>query len=228
MLDNHQIELVHADVDGELPAGQRGELSRLLLANPEARALHDELRRLSRLLDGLPKLDPPAGLASAVLDGIPWPQAARSAAPAVSWWHTAPRIAAAMAAGALLTATVYQLARPFGDDVDGSEVSGTMASPASAPKAVARALELNLEQVKGTVAVSGSIPARTIDFDVAIAVPVEVVAIAGGVENLYQLEPSAGRVRRSFRLEGKPDHAVDLEFYAAGTSLGRARVELGP
>ena len=128
MLDNHQIELVHADVDGELPAGQRGELSRLLLANPEARALHDELRRLSRLLDGLPKLDPPAGLASAVLDGIPWQQAARSAAPAVSWWHTAPRIAAAMAAGALLTATVYHLARPFGDDVDGSEVSGTMAS----------------------------------------------------------------------------------------------------
>ena len=58
--------------------------------------------------------------------------------------------------------------------------------------------------------------------------PVEVVATAGGVENVYRLEASTGKVRRSFTLEGLPDNAVDLEFYSAGTSLGRARVGFQP
>ena len=226
MLDNHQIELVHADVDGELPAGQRGELSRLLLADPEARALHDDMRRLSGMLEALPGFEPPAGLDHAVLESIPWRAATRTKAPTVGWRHTLPRMAAAAAAGALLTATLYHLGSPFGADVDGSELSGTMASPAV--PAAAPVLRLDLEQVKGTVAVTGTGAKRTIDFDVATAVPVDVVATAGGVENVYQLEASTGKVRRSFTLEGLPDNAVDLEFYSAGTSLGRARVGFQP
>ena len=101
-----------------------------------------------------------------------------------------------------------------------------MASPAV--PAAAPVLRLDLEQVKGTVAVTGTVARRTIEFDVAIAVPVEVVATAGGVENVYRLEASTGKVRRSFTLEGLPDNAVDLEFYSAGTSLGRARVGFQP
>ena len=41
----HSLELIHAEIDGELTGPQRAELNRLLLADPALRALRDELRR---------------------------------------------------------------------------------------------------------------------------------------------------------------------------------------
>ena len=128
MLDERQIELIQADVDGELPADQRAELSRLLLGNSEARALHDDLRKLTRMFSTLPRHEPPVGLERAVVDSIQW--RAPSRRPAAAWRESAPRIAATVAGAALLVAALYHLGLPFGANVDRSELSGTMASPA--------------------------------------------------------------------------------------------------
>ena len=46
MIEERHLELIHAELDGELNAEQRAELSRLLLANPEARAFRDQLERV--------------------------------------------------------------------------------------------------------------------------------------------------------------------------------------
>jgi hypothetical protein len=223
MLDEPDIELIQADIDGELEAGQRAELSRLLLASPEARALHDDLRQLTRMFSEMPRHEPPPELKSAVLESIQWRVSDR---PAIATWRTtAPRIAAAVAGAALLAATLYHLGQPFGADVDRSGLSGTMASPTGAHPPT---LALDLEGVTGTVRVRGPVAARTIEFDLASAAPVEVVTIAGGVERRYRLETSNGRIHESFRLKGAPADDVKLEFYAAGTRLGEARLALTP
>ena len=54
MIERPNIELIHADVDGELPEPHRAELNRYLLADP-ARVVRDELigslpRRSTRCL----------------------------------------------------------------------------------------------------------------------------------------------------------------------------------
>jgi hypothetical protein len=100
-----------------------------------------------------------------------------------------------------------------------------MASPSGVR---ASTLPLNLEGVQGTVTVRGPFSSRTIEFDVTTAAPVDVVALAGGVEKRYRLEAANGRVHQSFRLEAAPANTVDLEFYSAGTRLGEARLELAP
>ena len=46
MTDTEYLELIHAELDGELDARQRSELARRLLADPAVRAVRDDLRRL--------------------------------------------------------------------------------------------------------------------------------------------------------------------------------------
>ena len=62
MIEDRHIELIHAELDGELTSEQRAELSRVLLANPEARALRDELNRLFGALAKLEDAEPPREL----------------------------------------------------------------------------------------------------------------------------------------------------------------------
>ena len=46
MADVGYLELIHAEIDGVLDERQRAELARRLLADPEARAVREELREL--------------------------------------------------------------------------------------------------------------------------------------------------------------------------------------
>ena len=61
--DPRQLQLMYAALDGEATAEEREELERLLAVDPGARAEYDALRRLFQLLEALPHLDPPPGLA---------------------------------------------------------------------------------------------------------------------------------------------------------------------
>ena len=79
MIEDRHIELINAELDGELTTAERAELSRLLLANPEARALRVELSRLSGALEQLESVAPPSELATSVLSSL---SMRRSSAPA--------------------------------------------------------------------------------------------------------------------------------------------------
>jgi len=71
MIDQTTAELINTDIDGRLPAAQRAELSRILLADPEARALHRDLQRLQRELAAVTAEPAPAGLADSIMAAIP-------------------------------------------------------------------------------------------------------------------------------------------------------------
>ena len=62
MADSQRLALIHAEIDGELDAAGRAELARWVLADPEGRALRDQLRSLCAALDAVPAVDPPEEL----------------------------------------------------------------------------------------------------------------------------------------------------------------------
>ena len=53
MATERLVELIHADIDGELDAAGREELARGLHADPDAATLHADMVRVARLLDGM-------------------------------------------------------------------------------------------------------------------------------------------------------------------------------
>ena len=55
-------DLLHARLDGELTAGRRAEVERLLASDDSARQRADQLEALGRSLDLLKPGDPPARL----------------------------------------------------------------------------------------------------------------------------------------------------------------------
>jgi len=71
MANPGQLVLINAEIDGDLDAAQRAELARTLLADPKARELRDDLRRLCQTLDAVPLVDPPPGLQESILAAMP-------------------------------------------------------------------------------------------------------------------------------------------------------------
>jgi hypothetical protein len=58
MIDQKYLELIQAEIDGELAEHDRAELARFLLANPGARAVRDDLKRLCATLDRVEPVEP--------------------------------------------------------------------------------------------------------------------------------------------------------------------------
>ena len=179
MIEEKYIELIQADVDGELPDEHRAELSRFLLAHPEAQALRAELVNVARALGDVAPAEPPADLRERVLAGLP--------PPSVTTRHggsggnaSVMRWAAAFAAATLLGAIVFRLASEDRSAVDVSHLSGAMASPGAAASAPLDQVTVALEQVQGTVSLLGSPQGRIVEFDLAANGPVEVVVEHGG------------------------------------------------
>jgi anti-sigma factor RsiW len=76
MVDQAQLALIQAEIDGELNDRQRAELSRHLLADPLSVPCA-EMRRLCRALDGLPEVEPPR-MRTDILAALPQIQAQRT------------------------------------------------------------------------------------------------------------------------------------------------------
>jgi hypothetical protein len=127
-------ELIQADLDGELSAAERAELARLLLADPEARRLHDEFKHMDRRLREIPQATPPAGLRPAILAALRLPEA-KVVARGTAW--PALRLAAAIVGGLLVVGIGYRMldVTPTGSDLQGSLGA---ALPSQAPEAATR------------------------------------------------------------------------------------------
>jgi hypothetical protein len=174
MIEEKYIELIQADVDGELPDERRAELSRFLLAHPEARVLRAELVAVAEALGSVAAAEPPADLRERILAALP-PLSRPARRAGGTGYSSGMRWAAVFAAATLLGAIVFRLASDDRSVVDVSNLYGTMASQgASAPVLVDR-VAVSLEQVHGTVSLLGSPQARFVKFDLAADGPVEVV-----------------------------------------------------
>ena len=86
MLNRDQIELIHQDVDGTNTPEEHAAVRSLMVADPEARALEADLRRVTWLFNQAGEREPPLHLKQAILDALPQP--ARAAPRTEAGWMT--------------------------------------------------------------------------------------------------------------------------------------------
>lgn len=71
MIENPRTtELMNLEIDGQLDANGAAELRALLEGDPRAQQTYAELRRVTRLLDTVPAVEPPAGLQSQIMTAV--------------------------------------------------------------------------------------------------------------------------------------------------------------
>jgi anti-sigma factor RsiW len=221
--DPAQLELIHAEIDGELDTAQRAELARRLLADPQMRSLREELRRLCTALDALAQAEPPSELRQGILAALPRASAKQSSAgrralPAPLWRYAAV-IAGVLAAGAVVTEMLR------GPTPSISEVAGTLAL---APAAIlVDTVRLGSGPVSGSVALYRDRSALALRFEVTADEPVDVTVASAGhtiqVTGLGGSRPSP-EAPAAVALPGVPMHgqSVDLTFLIDGHPVGRA------
>ena len=227
MIEEKFLELIQADVDGELPEQHRAELSRFLLAHPEARVVRDDLKRLCGVLDRVPAVEPPPGLKASILGAVRLPAPKRGASGLHGFWGS-PRMlryAAVFAGGLLVSAIAFQLGTDRRSGLDTAQVVGTMASPdAAASRAAADTLKVSLDQVSGTVSLLRSPSGRVLEFDLAARAPVEVVVAHDGQEarvTAFTQATGGGTKHYSLVLDGAGQAGVpiELQFLASGSVI---------
>jgi len=196
--DSEQLALIHAEIDGELDAHQRGELARRLLADPEVRTLREDLRRLCAALDAVADVEPPPRLRESILAALPQSTPIRER----SRWPT-PRIRYAavillvLAAGTVVYETVHGL-KP-----STSEVVGTI-GPAG-ETTILDAVRLDRGRVTGRVSLYRDRTGLGLKFELSASAPVDVL-IAGDGRTL-RVE---GVGRQDKPAQGKPGGALTV------------------
>jgi len=222
MADVDPEELLHAEIDGELDAGRRGELARYLLANPQVRGLRNELHRLCSVLDAFTQIEPPAELKDRILAALPHPAAVPTRSFwSASRWRYAAVIAGVLVAGALVVETVR------GPGPATSEVSGTLA--AAPPAATIDSVTLSQGPVAGNISLRRIAGGLTLAFDVRVQSPVDVIVEIDGrtfrVDGLGQDGVAAQRVVSLPGVEMK-GQSVALTFLVDGQPTSRAALRV--
>jgi hypothetical protein len=217
MADTEFLALVHAEIDGELDAQQRAELARRLLADPEARAVREELLRLRARLDAVGDVEPPAELKANVLKALPVPAVPRSAVrwPAARWRYAA-LIAGVMGAATLVYETVD------GPGPASGEVAGTMAARSAQ---TLDTVALGTGPVTGRVSLYRDGSGLGLAFELASSAPVDVVVVSDGRALRVSGLGTAGSPRQTAKLalpEAGMGGRVDLTFLMSGREVARA------
>ena len=182
MHDGRVLELIHAELDGELDADGRAELERALLASPEARAVRDDLRRVTQALERLAPVEAPADLRAAVVAAvrpsngrvIEFRQARRAA---IGGRRAALHYGLALAAGVVVGVIGLALLQTPDHEFDASQLAGTMGRHAPLPPGSALAsVAVQTPEIRGSVALHQSQGLWVLEFDLASEAPVAVSA----------------------------------------------------
>jgi hypothetical protein len=217
MTDAQDLDLIHAEIDGELDTHQRGELSRRLLADPDLRHARDELRRLCASLEALPAVEPPPQLRAGIARALP-PIAipARHTPQMHPRWRIAAAIAGAVTLGSILFATLD------GQKTGGAELAGTMAAPRT-PVTIDTA-RVQGGPVTGQVGLYRDVAGLGVTLDVVATVPVDAVITDGGhmlrVTGVGQEGAPMAVSLPGFGAGGSA--TIELTFLSSGSEVGRA------
>ena len=130
-IDQRTEELLNGGIDDELSAAEREELSGVLAASSDAREANEELKSLARLMKDLPELEPPQHLQESIERQIRLPVESKAAGGKPGFfgnWLSANwlRTGFALAAGVVLTVTVYEMGSGPMTDQDAANLVGTV------------------------------------------------------------------------------------------------------
>ncbi len=246
-IDPNIVELINADIDGEISSADKTELEALLAASPEAQALHAELSGLSASLDGLPELDPPPHLKHTIMASVPQAKSQQQRGNLLQDLLATPalRYAAMFVGGSVLTLSLVssdQLSDNAFNDVTG--LVGTMSDAGDiAPVA---STVIHKAAVAGTITLRRADPILIIDFDLSTNGPIDIVATYDDksvwFNGFAQLESTGtsisadgGQIR--IQVDGKRRYAVylhnegsrklsiNLQFFSNGEPVHQAVLE---
>lgn len=238
-IEQKYIELINAEVDGEISAEERASLEAFLAESAEGRAYRDELRALGAELSSLEALDPPPDLSQSVLARL------RPAAIPAKGKHgiaemlaglfniPALRYGVSFATGVLVTVSLMstnEMSRGAFDDVTG--LVGTISGSVDPGEITSRdRLQVNLNELAGSVSLSSAGSMMILDFDLASNEPVEIVATFNSRDIWFngfaQLESQGTTVAAAsgqvtVRMEGQRRYAL----YLQNTGTSEANVKL--
>lgn len=219
MADTRHLALIHAEIDGELDAHERSELAKLLLAEPQTRAVREDLRRVSAALEALPDVEPPAQLPASILAALPPTSVSR---PRSGWsaprWRYAALVAGVLGAGAVVFETLD------GTRPATTEAAGTMA-PARAPVTL-DSVQLGEGPVGGRVSVYRDAGGLGVAFELISSGPVDVLITSEGrTLEVNGLGGTGVAEQRTVALVGSAPtggREVGLTFLMSGREVGRA------
>jgi len=202
-IDRKLLELMHADIDGRLPEGEKAGLARQLAGNPQAAAVYEGLKQLSRELSHLPNAPAPPTLKASIMRALGQKEAssARSAErrrrmPLVASWRPAYVFAfGALAGVAFMLAAMFVFSQAV---VDHGDVSGAMVRPVE-PPLFARVDEVKFAAggARGEITTERSGAFRLVSVHVSAGQGDEVVAaldFGGAGLRLSGVRPMEGQI----------------------------------
>jgi anti-sigma factor RsiW len=174
LMNDRAIELINAEIDGDLGSATRAELNRMLLADPALRSLREAMHRTCQALDAVQPDEIPAGLHESIMSALPAASVQRSK-PVVSGRFGKPvlRYAAAFAGGLLVSTLAFRFVGGS-PGLDPRELAGTLAPARDAVVLV------DLPAVKGQVSVAGTATGPVVVSRLAATSPVTVIASSEG------------------------------------------------
>ncbi len=229
MKDDRSIELIHAEIDGELCERDKEELHARLEADPALVALRDDLRKFSDAISRVDQAEPPAGLRARILAAVrPRKRRGLFASIVPSW--PAPvmlRYAGAAVFGAAVAAVALQVGTMHSSGpADVRDLVGTIASyqtPAS-PQSI---ISIYDQGLKGEIETHRQDNLVVIDFNLTADQPVQIVADYGEsgltfggfaqlAETAASLDGAAGRIA----FHQGSEHRYAVFFNASGGTEG--------
>lgn len=219
-IDNKHLDLINADIDGEIGHADKSALDAFLTENDEGRALHAELAMLRDSIESVEAVSPPRHLRHVIMNSVkPTPRKTESpgflqvllATPALKYTAT-------FAAGVILTLSAVssdQFSNRALDDVTG--LVGTIAEPVSG--SLLNRVVVDNAKVTGSVSLRSAGSLLILDFDLVANGPIEIEADYSDrsiwFNGFGQLESSGTSISAttgsvSLGMEGKRRYAVYL------------------
>jgi len=178
MINERTMELINADIDGELASADKAELEGILESSAEARAFKAELIKLNNLMSNLPEQTPPADLSNQILGNIRLPSQKSSFSLSGLFAAFQPATAGvAFAAGLLLAIGFYEVSTDrIGSDDPTSMVGSMLASQHDGPALLKNDMILNGDGFFGTISLreSGGIYILNFNLESELITEVEV------------------------------------------------------
>lgn len=174
-IDPRTLELIHAEVDGELDGAERAELEARCAADPAAREHREQWRRIAGALARMPSVEPPAGLGRRWQGGSPAAPEQLSTITHIASHRSRPRRwlrpAIGLAAGGLALAIALGYGGIGRGLLDHDAMVGTMGGDTAV-----RRVDVDAAGVTGAIALRPAGAGWTLDFDLRGEQPTPVIA----------------------------------------------------
>lgn len=220
-IEQKYIDLINADLDGEIEHADKGDLEAFLAENGDARALHADFATLCGTIDSIEAVSPPPHIRHVIMNSVK-PTPAKTESPGIlEMLFESPvlKYSATFAAGVLLTLSIAssdKISNQAFDDVTG--LVGTISDPISGD--LVHTIAVDNTEVAGQVSLRSAGSMLILDFDLVANSPIEIEADYADrtiwFNGFAQLESSGTTISAksgsvTLGMEGKRRYAVYLQ-----------------